>query len=144
MTISEQLQLANKIAKLAHAGQTDKAGVDYYSGHVSAVIAGSPEGYPKVVAALHDVIEDTDVTLDDLRRYGFDDEVVEAVQLLTHDNREPYMAYVLRVKQNPVAAAVKMSDLRNNMDTSRLPNFTEKDAQRLEKYRKAYALLNSK
>ncbi len=142
MTISEQLQLANKIAKQAHAGQTDKAGVDYYSGHVSAVIAGSPEGYPKVVAALHDVIEDTDVTLDDLCRYGFDDEVVEAVQLLTHDSREPYMAYVLRVKQNPVAATVKMSDLRNNMDISRLPAVNDKDIRRLEKYRKAYALLS--
>ena len=90
---------------------------------------------------LHDLVEDTPYTLDDLRNLGFPPEVTDAVGLMTHDKSIPYMEYVARIKQNPIARAVKLADLRHNSDLSRLDSVGCKDLERAEKYKKAIALL---
>lgn len=89
----------------------------------------------KIVALLHDVIEDTDVTVNDLREAGFSDEVVLAVSVITKKADEDYEEYLNRVKQNPIALRVKIADMEHNSDISRIKNPTEKDLKRLEKYK---------
>ena len=93
------------------------------------------------VALLHDVIEDTDYTTDDIRRMGFSENVLNALSLLTHDDGVPYMDYVLKLKANPIARAVKLADLKHNSDFSRLDVIDEHALERHEKYKKAIALL---
>ena len=95
-----------------------------------------------IVALLHDVVEDTDYTLEDLAAMGFDPVVIEALTLLTHDENVPYIDYVRMIKDNPVAKAVKLADLQHNSDLSRLDSVDEKALARREKYLKALALLN--
>ena len=95
-----------------------------------------------VVALLHDVIEDTDRTLDDLKALGFNERVIEAVALMTHDDSVPYMEYVSLIKTNPIARAVKLADLRHNSDMTRLDTVTPRDVERAEKYAKAIKLLS--
>ena len=94
-----------------------------------------------VVALLHDVVEDSDYTFADLEEKGFPPVVLEALRLLTHDDSVPYLDYVREVKKNPVAAAVKLADLRHNSDLSRLDAVTEQALARREKYLQAQALL---
>ena len=94
-----------------------------------------------VVALLHDVIEDTDYTLDDLTKMGFGKTVTDALFLLTHDDDTPYMDYVAKIKQNPIAKAVKLADLAHNSDTTRLNTVDHKALLRKEKYKKAIELL---
>ena len=94
-----------------------------------------------IVALLHDVIEDTAYTLDDLRSMGFPVEALDALALLTHDKNVPYMDYVSRIKKNPIAKAVKLADLRHNSDLSRLDTPDNKALERVQKYRNAIALL---
>ena len=133
---------ARTLAETAHAGQKDKAGKDYFSAHVLPVarMASSCNNYAEIVGLLHDVLEDTDVTEQDLRKQ-FPDEIVDAVVTLTHRKGEPYMDYVARVKENKLAKEVKKCDLASNMDSSRLPELTEEDEKRMLKYAKAYGLL---
>jgi (p)ppGpp synthase/HD superfamily hydrolase len=93
-------------------------------------------------ALLHDVVEDTDYTLQDLAEMGFGDAVIEALTLLTHDESVPYLDYVRKISQNPLATRVKLADLAHNSDISRLDHEpTEKDLERVAKYRKAAAIL---
>ena len=133
-------ELAYAIALVAHKGQVDKAGVDYIN-HPLTVASKCNSEKAKIVALLHDVVEDTKVTLDDLRLF-FDDEIVDAIDLLTHQEGDAYMTYLSRIKNNELARIVKIADLENNMDLSRLPNPTEWDYQRLEnKYKPAYKFL---
>ena len=133
-------ELAYAIALVAHKGQVDKAGVDYIN-HPLTVASKCKSEKAKIVALLHDVVEDTKVTLDDLRLF-FDDEIVDAIDLLTHREGDAYVTYLSRIKNNEIARIVKLADLENNMDLSRLPNPTEWDYQRLEnKYRPAYKFL---
>ena len=94
-----------------------------------------------VVALLHDVVEDTDRSLDDIRAQGFPERVIDALALLTHDKATPYFDCVARVKTNPIAREVKLADLEHNADLSRLDKVEEKDKARAEKYRQAVALL---
>ena len=94
-----------------------------------------------VVALLHDVIEDTDYTFNDLIAMGFYGAIIEAIELMTHEEGVPYMDYVEKIKSNPIAREVKLADLRHNSDLSRLDAPTEKDKMRVEKYRKAIVLL---
>jgi len=138
------LEKARKVAETCHKGQVDRAGKPYMN-HLLTVSNGIKdlgETYA-VVGMLHDTVEDTDMTVEKLREL-FGDEVAEAVGLLTHDDSLPYLDYVRKVKKsgNPYAIAVKKSDLRNNMDLTRLPVVTEKDLKRVEKYKKAYAILS--
>ncbi len=94
-----------------------------------------------VVALLHDVIEDTDYTLEDLREMGFSEPVLEAVAVMTHAPEVPYMDYIKIIKQNPIARRVKLADLEHNSDMSRLDTVTERDIKRAEKYKQAMLLL---
>ena len=94
-----------------------------------------------VAALLHDVVEDTAYSLEDLRAMGFPARALDAVALLTHDPAEPYLSYVARVKENPVARRVKLADLRHNSDLSRIREVTARDLERVEKYAAAIRLL---
>lgn len=133
-------QQALAIAKDAHKGQVDKAGVDYIQHplFVASLVEGE---LAKTVALLHDVVEDSDWTLEDLRKEGLPEEVVQAVGILTKKRNENYEEYILRVKQNPLARQVKLADLKHNSDLSRLANVTDRDRKRAEKYRQAIAFL---
>lgn len=135
------LELARQLAKEYHKGQVDKAGVDYFNGHITSVVNGVDTVEEKIVAYLHDTAEDTKLTYVDLMVLDFSDRVINAVIALTKDKKESYKDYLKRVKANELATAVKLSDLTNNMDLSRLKQITEADKKRLEKYKKAYKYL---
>lgn len=130
---------AEALADYAHYGQLDKAGRPYID-HPRAVAAQMETDEEKTVAYLHDVLEDTFVTADTLRNL-FGDTVAEAVIAMTHTQEESYEAYVRRLGENPLARRVKLADLRHNMDLNRLPEVTDRDLRRLEKYRRAEAYL---
>ena len=137
-----QSEKANKIAKRAHLGQVDKAGEDYIK-HPEKVASFVKTDEEKAVAYLHDVIEDTELTLEDLYEYGFSKEVLEAVDIITKKRGEDYQSYLNSVKKNKLARAVKLADLRHNSDLTRFTEVTEKDIKRKEKYQKAIDFLNS-
>ena len=141
MIYTEKTKKAIKLCYKAHEGQTDKGGLPYVH-HPLHVAEQMRDEESTVVALLHDVVEDTDYTLDDIREMGFGDRVVEALSLLTHDEAVPYMDYVRRVAKDPLARAVKLADLEHNSDVTRLDRKpTEKDLARLRKYGEAKAIL---
>ena len=141
MTVSKS-RLADLLAAYAHQGQTDKAGRDYIL-HPRAVAARMETEEEKTVALLHDVLEDTFVTEATLRNL-FGDAVTDAVVTLTHREGEDYEAYIRRIGDHPLALRVKLADLRHNMDLTRLPEVTEADLRRAEKYRRSYDWLRSR
>jgi (p)ppGpp synthase/HD superfamily hydrolase len=124
-----------------HKGQVDKSGVDYIL-HPITVSLYCVSDSAKIVALLHDVLEDTDATIDDIVKLDLTKEEIEAIKLLTKPRKEDYMHYVKRVAENPIAREVKMCDLQHNMDISRLKHITEKDMQRVERYKQAYHYLS--
>ena len=138
----DMVKLALEIATRAHEGQVDKAGIAYIH-HPIAVAAEVHSPEEKMTAYLHDVVEDTSVTLEDLREAGFSGEVLNAVNCLTHREGEPREEYLKRVKGNPLATTVKLADLKHNSDISRIPAPTEKDYQRREKYLREMEYLRS-
>ena len=123
-----------------HKNQVDKSGMPYVF-HPFHVAEQMTDENTTIVALLHDIIEDTDVTFEDLRKNGFSDEVIEALTFLTHDPNINYYDYVERVGENDIARAVKIKDLEHNMDLSRIDNPTEKEYNRLEKYKKCHEYL---
>ncbi|WP_308557006.1 HD domain-containing protein [uncultured Sneathia sp.] len=133
-------ELALKITTEAHKGQVDKAGVPYIN-HPLTVASLVDTEEEKIVALLHDTIEDTSITEQDLIDYGFPNKIVEAVKLLTHNKNVPYMDYVAKIKDNELARKVKIADLTHNSDLSRLKEITDKDKKRYEKYQKALLYL---
>lgn len=137
-----QSEKAYEIAKKAHLGQVDKAGEDYIK-HPEKVASFVKTDEEKAVAYLHDVIEDTELTLEDLNKYDFSKEVLETVDIITKKRGEDYQSYLNSVKKNKLARAVKLADLRHNSDLTRLIKVTEKDIKRKEKYQKAIDFLNS-
>lgn len=137
-----QSEKAYEIAKRAHLGQVDKAGEDYIK-HPEKVASFVETDEEKAVAYLHDVIEDTELTLEDLHEYEFSKEVIEAVDIITKKKGEDYQSYLNSVKKNKLARAVKLADLRHNSDLTRLTKVTEKDIERKEKYQRAIDFLNS-
>jgi (p)ppGpp synthase/HD superfamily hydrolase len=143
------LERAIEIAARAHAGQVDKAGAPYIL-HPLRVMMSLSTVEERIVGVLHDVVEDTDVTFDDLRAEGFSELVVEAVMSVTKDRPEKemgwpaYEAFVLRAAANPIGRRVKIADMTDNMDLSRISNPTERDLARVAKYRKALALLTGR
>ena len=137
-----QSEKAYEIAKRAYLGQVDKAGEDYIK-HPQKVASFVKSDEEKAVAYLHDVIEDTELTLEDLHEYEFSKEVIEAVDIITKKKGEDYQSYLNSVKKNKLARAVKLADLRHNSDLTRLTKVTEKDIERKEKYQKAIDFLNS-
>ena len=120
----------------AHREQVDKTGLPYVF-HPFHLAEQMKDEYTTVCALLHDVVEDTDYSLDDLRSMGYPDEVVDALALLTHDPAVPYMDYVKVIATNPIARKVKMADLRHNSDLSRMDEVDEWALKRTVKYKKA-------
>jgi (p)ppGpp synthase/HD superfamily hydrolase len=121
-----------RIAFDAHREQTDKSGLPYIF-HPIHLAEGMETEAEICVALLHDVVEDTDTTLDDLRRVGFPPRIVDALSLLTHADGVDYMDYVARIRETPLAAKVKLADLRHNSDATRLPALDEKSPPAPEK-----------
>ena len=135
------LERAIEIATEAHKGQYDKAGNDYI-GHPLRVMDMGRTEKEKIVGVLHDVVEDTEWTFAQLAAEGFSQEVIDALQCVTKlSENENYDDFIERVKKNPLATAVKVNDLSDNMDIRRLPYLSDKDVKRLKKYLKAYKKL---
>ncbi|MDR0922038.1 MAG: HD domain-containing protein [Lactobacillales bacterium] len=137
---ADYVRTALDIATRSHEGQRDKAGVDYIE-HPKTVAGFVSLETEKAAAYLHDVLEDTDITADDLINQGIPVEVVQAVQILTKQKNQNYEEYLKLVKKNPIARIVKMADLRHNSDLSRIKQPQEVDFERCEKYRKAIKYL---
>ncbi len=140
MIYTNETKKALKLCFEAHKDQVDKSGMPYvfHPFHLAEQMEGETE---TVVALLHDVVEDTLYTLEDLTEKGFSKDVTDALALLTHDDDTPYMDYVAKIKENPVAKAVKLADLRHNSDITRLDEITEKALKRRENYLAAIAFL---
>lgn len=139
-TNNELLEKALAIAAKAHAGQVDKAGSAYIF-HPIRVSYRCFTDEEKIVALLHDTIEDTDVTADYLLSEGFPRNIVDAILSVTRNEDESYEDFIRRCRLNPIGLQVKLYDLEDNMDISRLPQVTEKDLARLNKYIEAYRYL---
>lgn len=124
----------------AHKEQDDKSGMPYVF-HPFHLAEQMTDEISTVCALLHDVVEDTDITFDDLSKMGFPAEVIEVLRLLTHDDAVPYFDYVREISKNPVAKAVKLADLRHNSDSTRLDVVDEWAKKREEKYKTAITIL---
>ncbi len=134
------VEKAIEIAARAHANQVDKGGTPYIFHPLRLMLAvNSP--FERMAAVLHDVVEDTDVALADLRDEGFPPEVVDAVEALTKRKGERRLEAARRAAKNPIALIVKLADVTDNMDLSRIPNPSEKDFNRLKEYEQVKKLL---
>ena len=136
------LENAIAIAAKAHAGQTDNGGAPYIL-HPLRVMMKLSEPKERIVAVLHDVVEDSPVTFNDLRQAGFDEEVIEAVRALTKLPGESRMDAAQRARRNPIARRVKLADVGDNMDPSRIGAMTAKDEARMAQYRQVKAFLEA-
>ena len=132
---------AMNIAYNAHMGQFDKAGVPYIY-HPIHVAEQMDDEVTCIVALLHDVVEDSAVTFEDLEK-EFPKEVIDVLRLLTHDKNTDYMDYIRKIKTNEAAIKVKIADIKHNMDKSRLDEVDEKALIREEKYKKALKILEN-
>ncbi|MBO2524260.1 MAG: hypothetical protein CW341_00955 [Bacteroidetes bacterium] len=141
MNWHELYDLALQIATKAHEGQKDKSGYEYIM-HPIRVAERCKDTRAKIVALLHDTIEDTFVTTDYLREQGFPDEIIEGVLSVTKHQGESYDEFVRRAAENPLGKEVKKADLEDNMDISRLKELTDEDVGRLRKYLRAWQFLN--
>ena len=135
-------KMALKISFDAHKNQVDKSGMPYVY-HPFHLAEQMDDEYTTCVALLHDVVEDTDITLDDLKKEGFPKEVTDAIAIMTHDDDVPYLEYVAKIKKNPIATSVKLADLKHNSDLTRLDEVDSKALERVEKYRKAIQILST-
>lgn len=144
MIYTELTKKALRLCFDAHKEQVDKTNMPYVF-HPFHLAEQMTDEMSTVCALLHDVVEDTEYTLEDLSQMGFPCEVTEALALLTHDPAVPYMDYVREIATNPIAKKVKLADLAHNSDLSRMneSEITEYVLQRNEKYKKAMELLNS-
>jgi hypothetical protein len=142
MVYTKLTKKAMRISFDAHKEQVDKTGLPYifHPLHLAEQMDTEDE---VCVALLHDVVEDGDVTLDYLRSNGFPENIIDALALLTHDDGTEYMDYIERIKPNPLAAKIKLADLRHNSAVTRLDSIDEKMAARLEKYKVAIEYLET-
>jgi (p)ppGpp synthase/HD superfamily hydrolase len=140
MIYTDLTKKAMKLCFQAHKNQVDKSGLPYVF-HPFHLAEQMQDEETTVAALLHDVVEDTDYSISDLRNMGFPEMVLDALTLLTHDDAEPYLDYVARVKENPIARRVKLADLRHNSDLTRLDQVDARALDRVEKYRAAIGLL---
>jgi (p)ppGpp synthase/HD superfamily hydrolase len=124
------------IATNAHSGQLDKGGNPYILHPLRLMLSMSSEE-SRIVAMLHDVVEDSNISFDNLKDEGFSDEIIEAIKHLTRRDDETYVEFIRRIKKNDLARLVKMADIDDNKDLSRIKNPTEKDIERVKKYNKA-------
>ena len=135
-------RMARIVASKAHRNQSDRAGVPYIK-HPETVAAMVTTDEEKAVAYLHDVIEDTPLTLEDLKKQGFPSTVINAVALLTKQKGQLYQDYLEGVKENALARKVKLADLKHNSDLTRLSVVTEADIKRCKKYQQAIFYLST-
>jgi len=127
------LERAIEIAVEAHKGQKDKAGMPYVL-HPLRLMFKMESNNEKIAALLHDVVEDSDWTLDDLKKEGFNSDVIEAVSLLTRDEKDSYDEFVQKTVSNPISKNVKIADINDNLDLNRLNVIMDKDIARIKKY----------
>lgn len=138
--MTQTLEHAIAIAAGAHAGQVDKGGSPYIL-HALRVMLKVDSLEERIVAVLHDVVEDCDISLDELREEGFSEAVLAAVDALTRRSGETYEDFIARVAQNPIGRVVKLADLEENSDLSRIAQPGWDDLERVEKYRRAIGML---
>ena len=136
------LENAIAIAAKAHEGKVDKAGAPYIL-HPLRIMLRFSRNEERIVAALHDVVEDSDISLDALRQEGFSDIIIDAINAVTKRTGEPYELFVQRAAANPIGRRVKLADLEDNSNMSRIENPTPIDFERLAKYRRAIDLILS-
>ena len=141
------LERAIEIAISAHKGQTDKGGNPYIL-HPLRVMMSLESQAEKMVGVLHDVVEDSDWTFEDLENEGFPVDVIDALKSVTkneseHGSDEGYFRFVERAKLNPIGARVKIADLQDNLDISRIPKLDESAMQRINKYKRSLEILTS-
>lgn len=134
------LERAIEIAARTHAGQVDKGGAPYILHPLRVMLRVAP-GAQQIVAVLHDVVEDSDVTFEDLEREGFSAEVINGLRAVTKVEGESYEDFVARAALDPVGKAVKLADLMENSDLSRIAEPSQKDLERVEKYGRAIRYL---
>ncbi|MBR3809252.1 MAG: bifunctional (p)ppGpp synthetase/guanosine-3',5'-bis(diphosphate) 3'-pyrophosphohydrolase [Clostridia bacterium] len=141
MIYTDLTKKALKLCFEAHKEQVDKSGMPYvfHPFHLAEQMADEAT---TIVALLHDVVEDTAISFEDLEKQGFSDEIMDALKLLTHDKNIPYMDYVAEIKKNTIATNVKLADLKHNSDLTRLSVVDEKALKRKEKYEKAIKFLS--
>lgn len=137
----ELREKAMQIAINVHREQVDKAGMPYIN-HPIRVERRCSRQEDRLVALLHDTIEDGDIASEYLLLVGFSQEVVDAVLSVSRKRGEDYFEFIQRCKANSIGRRVKICDLEDNMDITRLNQLTEKDIERLKKYHKAYKILN--
>jgi (p)ppGpp synthase/HD superfamily hydrolase len=138
-TLAEAILLAVQ----AHHGQTQRNGQPYILHPLSMMLRFDADEDAQIVAVLHDVVEDTAVSLDDLRAIGFAPQIVEAVDHLTRREGESYEAFIERIRPHPLACKVKLADLRDNLNALRLVEYTESDMERFRRYRAAWDVLTA-
>ena len=141
MIYTPMTKKALKLCFDSHKDQLDKSGMPYVF-HPFHLAEQMTDENTTVVALLHDVVEDTGCTLEDIAQMGFSADVIEALKLMTHDDETPYMEYVERLKHNSIARAVKLADLAHNSDMTRLEAVDDRALKRVEKYAAAIRLLN--
>lgn len=140
MIYAQKTKKALKLCFEAHKEQVDKSGMPYVF-HPFHLAEQMQTEETTVVALLHDLVEDTNYTIKDLTSMGFDKNITDAIALMTHADDVEYMDYVREIKNNPIAKAVKLADLKHNSDLTRLDVVDEKALSRREKYLKAIAIL---
>jgi len=128
------------IAAQAHIGQKDRYGKPYIL-HPARLMMNVDSDAEKIVAILHDVVEDSDWTLEQLRKEGFSSGIITAVDCVTRRDDEPYMDYIERLRSNKIARKVKLADLKDNMDLRRIDKLSNIDLERLKKYHLAWRIL---
>ncbi|MBN7576128.1 MULTISPECIES: HD domain-containing protein [Clostridium] len=130
------LEKAIRIAAKAHEGQVDKGGKPYIL-HPLRLMLSRTSQEEMICAVLHDVIEDTDITIDYLKNEGFSEEILSALDALTRRHNETYDGFIERIITNSLACEIKLADLKDNMNLSRIENPSQKDHERIKKYNKA-------
>ncbi|QAX84601.1 GTP pyrophosphokinase [Pseudomonas sp. DTU12.3] len=140
--MTQTLERAIAIAAKAHAGQVDKGDAPYIL-HPLKVMLRMTTLEERIVAVLHDVVEDCAISLDDLRKEGFSEEVLSAIESVTKVPGESYEDFVDRAAQNPLGRVVKLADLEENSDLSRIASPSWEDLERIEKYRRAISRLRA-
>ncbi len=138
-----ELDKAIAIACKAHEGQVDKAGQPYilHPLRLMLLIINQNE---RITAVLHDVVEDSDVSLKDLKAEGFSEDILEAINCLSKKTGENYDDFILRISKNDLASAVKIEDIKDNLDVTRIDNLSDEDLTRIKKYHRALKFLISR
>lgn len=138
--IRVDIEIAISIALNAHKGQVDKGGNPYIL-HPLAVMNRVETIEAKIVAVLHDVVEDTQITIQQLREQGFSEEILKAISLLTRIENDSYDEFIIKTKTNEISRIVKIADIKENMNLARIKDPTKQDYKRIEKYQKAIDIL---